>query len=78
MDEETEKQIKHDLNNALAVLINSVQVTGPQIQEIMDYIKEHDAYHILNQHQMDILDQTLDIMQKQTQRVRDSLPNQLE
>lgn len=60
MFDDEKAQVQHDLNNALSVLLNSFQVTTPSIRECLAYIKNNQAYDLLSQDQVDLLERSLE------------------
>lgn len=60
MTDRDKEIVHHDLNNAIAVLLNSFEVTLPSIREAITYIKNNQAYDLLNEQQLEILEKALD------------------
>lgn len=55
----SDQSIKHDMDNASITLKRFTKAISPVLQDIVDYVRERQAYHIASERQLEILERSM-------------------
>lgn len=70
------KSIKHDIDNASITLKRFTGAIKPALQNMVDYVREQQAYHVASQRQLDILERSMTSIEQEADQLA-SLAQQL-
>lgn len=63
------KSVKHDMENASTTLKRFTKAASPIIQNMVEYIRDQQAYHIVSARQLEILDRSMATIEQETDQL---------
>ena len=65
----SDKSIKHDMNNASTTIKRFTKAVSPVMQDIVDYIRHQNAYHVASERQLEILERSMATVEQEAEQL---------